>query len=238
MIDQAVILAGGRGMRLQEHTHSIPKALLPVGDRPIIDHIIYHLSRHSIRRLVIAGGYRYADLAASGLAGSKYGVEIELVDSGQDTNTGGRVAAVSKHLADAPFLLCWCDAVSNLDFTAMISQHEQSNALVTLGAVNPPARFGDLTLEGNQVTSYAEKPRQSDRWISGGYFVVEPKVVPMISGPQSSWEFDVLTRLADRGQLAAFRYSGLWQCMDTVHEHALLNSLFHSDQAFWPLAEK
>lgn len=122
-IHQAVILAGGRGLRLREHTHSLPKALLPVGDRPILDHILYHLSLYGIKRIVIAGGYRFADLLKQGFNENRYGMRVEAIDTGLHADTGGRIGALRDTLDPEPFLLSWCDALSNIDFGARTMPH-------------------------------------------------------------------------------------------------------------------
>lgn len=233
-IKQAVILAGGRGLRLQELTGTEPKALLKIGSHSMLELIVYHLSLHGIENVVIAGGYRCADLEASGIRNNNFGVSVQIADTGLETNTGERVLAVSGKLVAGPFLLCWCDALSDLDFSLMITQHLQSDAPVTLAAVHPPARFGDLALDQQRVVSYAEKASQLERWISGGYFAVDPDALAMISGPDSSWEHDVLTPLASQGKLDAYRHEGAWRCMDTIYEHHALNHLLDSGEAFWP----
>ncbi|MCP3951986.1 MAG: NTP transferase domain-containing protein [Desulfobacterales bacterium] len=232
---QAVILAGGRGLRLQERTHSLPKALMSIASRPILDHILYHLSVHGVSRVLIAGGYKFSELVSNGFDQVRYGMDVELIDTGLDTNTGGRIKALQNKLENGPFLMAWCDALSDIDLTAMYKQHTQNRALVTLGAVHPPARFGDLILKGDRVVSYAEKASQQDRWISGGYFVIEPSVLGMIPGQDASWEHDVLPGIMERDRLQAYKHHGAWQCMDTIFEYELLNSLYESNQAFWPI---
>lgn len=236
MIKQACILAGGRGMRLQERTKNLPKALMPIGCLTMLDYILIHLARHGIEHVVVAGGYLVDALISQGFNQPRHGLSLELVDTGLVADTGGRIKAVQSRLGAEAFLLCWCDALSDLDFSALVAQHRNSDALVTLAAVHPPPRYGDLQISGKKVVDYAEKARQINRWISGGYFVVEPEVVDSIDSPNTSWERDVLTRLTQQGQLDAYQHWGEWQCMDTLHELKLLQQLQNSGGAFWPQA--
>lgn len=233
-LQQAVILAGGKGLRLQEKTKACPKGLLDVDGRPILDHIIYHLSLHGITEVIIAGGYRFNDFLVFADTKSRYGVNVNVVDTGLHTNNAGRILSLESNIMSEPFLLCWCDALSDINFTAMYQQHINSEAEVTLAAVHPPARFGDLVLKGNKVTSYAEKSKQTERWISGGYYVVNRSALSRITSSESSWEYDVLTAISSQQKLDAYRHSGNWQCMDTVYEHEYLNELAKNNKSFWP----
>lgn len=221
-------------MRLQERTQDLPKALMPIGSLTMLDYILVHLARDGIERVVIGGGYRFNALVDQGFNQARHGLSIKLVDTGLVADTGGRVKAVQALLEKGSFLLCWCDALSNLDFRALIEQHQSSEALVTLAAVHPPPRYGDLQISGQTVVDYAEKEPQLNRWISGGYFVVEPEVVDLINTPSTSWERDVLTQLTQRGELDAYQHNGQWQCMDTLQELNYLQQLQISGDAFWP----
>ena len=232
---QAVILAGGRGSRLNEKTNALPKAMLTIGEAPILDHIIHHLIQSGVEQIIVASGYRHEIIEKHVQQTSYANVAVEVVNTGLNTNTGGRLKALENYLQGHAFIMCWCDAVSNININALYELHMTSDVLVTIAAVHPPARFGELALKGNQVISYAEKALQKDRWISGGYFVVETSVLDKIKGSDSSWEYDVLASLADTGQLQAYQHHDQWQCMDTVHEYDLLNELFSKGNAFWPL---
>ncbi len=236
MIEHACILAGGRGTRMLGSTEEQPKTLMKIGGAFLLDHILVHLAQSGVRRVSIAGGYKIDELARQGFDQERHGLALQLVDTGLDTNTAGRVLAMREQIGGQPFLLCWSDAVSNIDFTAMCAQHLADSAMLTLAAVHPPQRFGALQLTGNKVTHYAEKQRQSDHWVSGGYFVVNPEVLQLISGAESSWEHDVLTPISERGALHAYRHDGEWQCMDMQTEWHYLNQLIEQGNAFWPLA--
>lgn len=235
----AIILAGGKGLRLRELTHSSPKGLLPIGACAMIDHIIYHLAMHGIDSVTIAAGYRCEDYKAHFAQANNTALPVHVIDTGLEVDTGGRLKRLAKtifakHDNSEPVFLCWSDGLSDLDVSAMIAQHKASDHLVTLAAVHPPARFGDLQIEDDLVLSFAEKQKQKHRWINGGYFVIEPSVLSYISGDDSSWERDVLSTLSTQGKLGAYRHNGNWACMDTLHEHAELNHIVNSGKAFWP----
>ncbi|GHA18689.1 glucose-1-phosphate cytidylyltransferase [Arenicella chitinivorans] len=235
MIEHACILAGGRGTRMLGGAEQQPKTLMRVGGVFLLDHILVHLATSGVQRVTIAGGYKVEHLERHGFNRPRHGLDLQLIDTGLDTNTGGRVLALSSAIGDQPFLLSWSDAVSNVDFAAMCAQHQADSAELTLAAVHPPQRFGALRLHDRTVTHYTEKQRQSDHWVSGGYFVVNPSVLKMITGPECSWEHDVLTPLSQGGRLQAYRHEGDWQCMDIQSEWQYLNELVAQDRAFWPL---
>jgi len=236
----AIILAGGKGLRLRELTYACPKGLLPIGDSSLVDHIICHLAEHHVDSVTIAAGYRCNDYQVHFEQATNTPLPVKVVDTGLEVETGGRLKRLKKSVFDQrsngePILLCWSDGLSDLDISAMLAQHIASNNLVTLAAVPPPARFGDLQLDGNSVTNFAEKQPHADRWINGGYFIIDASILTYISGDSSSWEYEVLSTLSDQGRLGAYRHHGNWACMDTVHEHSELNELAKTDQAFWPM---
>lgn len=232
----AMILAGGRGQRLSELTHATPKGLLKVGDWTLLDLIVHHLATNGVDKVSIAGGFKVEQIQQH-FAQTGAAIPVDVVDTGSDTNTAGRIKRLLEHDndVDQACILCWSDGLSNIDFKAMLKQHAGQRCLVTLGAVHPPARFGELQIELGRVTSYSEKAAQLERWVSGGYFIIDPNVIDQIAGDNSSWEHDVLPSLVANCELAAYQHAGAWQCMDTLYEHELLNYLHASGQAFWPV---
>jgi glucose-1-phosphate cytidylyltransferase len=228
-----LILAGGRGSRLGELGNHCPKALVEVGGVPIIDHVMAHCRGLHGRRIVIAGGYRCADLARHVEGAQLSGVEV--IDTGPDSDTGARVSRSLGRLTGSRFLLCWCDALTDLDLARMAAFHERAAAAVTVAAVHPPERFGRVLLDGDRVTGFEEKKPDPDTWISAGYFVVEREAVDPDAAPSNSWERDVLPALAAGGTLAGYRHHGFWQCMDTPHEQHLLDVLARRDNPPWTI---
>jgi glucose-1-phosphate cytidylyltransferase len=252
---KAVILAGGRGSRLAEETVVRPKPLVEVGGRPIIWHIMNIYSAHGIVDFVVCAGYKgyllkeyFANL---GLHDSDVTFDlgagqvtyherahvswnVTVADTGDATMTGGRVRRVRRYLSpDEPFCLTYGDGVADVDIPATIELHRRSGRLATMTVVRPSARFGTVSLDGDQVTEMLEKDPAGAAQVNGGFFVVEPAVVDLIDGDASIWERDVLPRLAADGQLAAYEHRGYWQPMDTAWERDLLDDLWQSGRAPW-----
>jgi glucose-1-phosphate cytidylyltransferase len=254
---KTVILAGGLGTRLAEETGLKPKPMVEIGGRPILWHIMKHYGYHGFHEMVVALGYRgdvirryfldYAALRgtisidmASGRTSTADTVPpepwlVHLVETGDTTNTGGRLWRLREMVEAETFFLTYGDGVSDVDLTRLLAYHREHGALATVTAVRPPARFGSLELDGDRVSSFAEKPAASEGWINGGYFVFEPGVFEYLAGPDDSLELDVLPRLAAAGQLRAYRHPSFWQCMDTLRDVRLLESLWASDSAPWRL---
>jgi glucose-1-phosphate cytidylyltransferase len=249
-----VILAGGRGTRLAEETTVRPKPMVEIGGRPILWHIMHIYAAHGYRSFCVACGYKgemiksyfHAYLTHSSdlridlgsgrvdrLNDSPVDWRITLVDTGSDTMTAGRIQRVLPHLQPGPFLVTYGDGLGNVDIAALVAFHRAHGKLATVTAVRPPARFGDLQMEGDRVSSFAEKPQTHEGWINGGFFVFERGVVDYLDGDQQSLEREPLERLARDGQLMAYRHSGFWQPMDTVRERDLLESMWASGRAPW-----
>lgn len=254
---KVAILAGGLGTRLSEETVDKPKPLVEIGGKPILWHIMMHYSHYGFNEFVIALGYK-GDLIARWM--NKYsnlnenvtikvnientnrpnrkkptrvGWTIDLVDTGQETQTGGRIKRLAPWLGNETFMLTWSDSVSDVDLNELVTFHRSHGRLVTLTAIRPPPRFGHLNLEGDRVKRFKEKPPDSEGWINGAYFVLEPAVLNYIEGDKTQWEKEPLERLAKEGQLMAYRHTGFWQCMDTIHEKRLLEKLWQSGRAPW-----
>jgi glucose-1-phosphate cytidylyltransferase len=171
----------------------------------------------------------------SGQRARKAGWRVHLVDTGLETLTGGRVKRLAPWIGNAPFMLTWCDAVSNVDINSLLKFHYSHGRLATVTAVRPPPRFGHLVLEGNSVTEFKEKSQGSEGWINGAYFVLEPGIFGYIEGDSTQFEKEPLEQLARDNQLMAYRHEGFWQCMDTIHEKEVLEKIWQSGQAPWKI---
>lgn len=242
---QGVILAGGRGSRLA--AAGCPKPLVPVAGRPLLWHAVRHLNAFGIADVVVALGH-HADAVvrafAPGAAGRPGPVRCDtaalglahrltLIDTGTDVETGGRIARVAGHLERAPFVLAWCDGLTDLDIGALVACHRRHGRLATVAAVHPPSRFGHLFLEDDLAVAFREKPQLDDQWINGGFFVVEPEALAWIGGDRCSWERDVLAPLAAARRLAAYRHAGFWRCIDTPADLEDLAAVCRGASAPW-----
>lgn len=255
---KVAILAGGLGTRLSEETANKPKAMVEIGGRPILWHIMMHYSGFGFNDFVIALGYKGECIKRwmYDYYGLKKGARVEdnanltishdgkrsgsgwkvcLVDTGQETLTGGRIKRLAPFIGNQTFMLTWCDAVANVDLKALLKFHRSHGRLATVTAVHPPPRFGHLDLDGDRVTQFKEKPQDAEGWINGAFFVLEPGVFAYIKGDNTQWEKEPLERLAREGQLMAYRHLGFWQCMDTIREKQLLENLWQNNQAPWKI---
>ena len=232
---KVVILAGGRGMRLAEETSERPKSLVEVGGVPMLRHVMDLYAGQGLRDFVLALGYRaeqIRDFAESLPADWN----VEAVDTGIDTQTGGRLRRLAPQIGDERFLMTYADAVSNIDLHALLAFHERHGRLATVTAAHPPARFGRLSLDGERVVAFTEKPRDED-WVNGGFFVLEAGVLDHIEDDTTVWERGPMEQLAARGELMAFRHPGFWQCLDTIHDLRRLEELWRCG-APWLLKER
>ena len=251
---KTVILAGGLGTRLAEETEVRPKPMVEIGGQPILWHILKHYGFHGFTEFVVALGYKgeiikryfldYARLAGSmtvELAGGRVETHakpaedwiVHLIDTGQGTNTGGRVKRLRPWLGDSPFMITYGDGVGDVDLGALLRFHREQGRIATITAVRPPARFGGLVVEGDLVAAFAEKAQIGEGWINGGFLVCEPALFQYLDDDGTSLENDVLERLAREGQLAAYRHDGFWQCMDTLRDKRLLERLWQEGRAPW-----
>lgn len=248
------ILAGGLGTRLSEETIVKPKPMVEVGDKPMLWHIMSIYAAHGFKEFVIALGYKgeiikdyflnYLQHARSLSVDLKTGSVsmhegnhedwlIHLLDTGADTQTGGRIKRLAEFIGDEPFMLTYGDGVSNVDIPRLLDFHRAHGKLATLTAVRPPARFGQMAFDGDRVTQFEEKPQLGEGWINGGFFVLEPRIADYIEGDATLWEREPLEHLADQGELMAYRHDGFWQSMDTLRDVHLLNKLWQEGQAPW-----
>jgi glucose-1-phosphate cytidylyltransferase len=252
---RAVILAGGLGTRISEETHLKPKPMIEIGGKPILWHIMKIYSAHGVNEFVICCGYKgylikeyFAnyflhmsdvtfDMKHNSMEVHQRKAEpwrVTLVDTGENTMTGGRLKRVAKYVQeDECFCFTYGDGVADIDITREIAFHRQHGKLATVAAVQPPGRYGALQMEGARVLGFTEKPRGDGGYINGGFFVLSPRCIDLIEGDHSSWEGEVLTQLAQMGELMAFRHDGFWQPMDTLRDKNYLESLWVSGNAPW-----
>lgn len=252
---KAVILAGGLGTRISEETHLKPKPMIEIGGKPILWHIMKLYSAHGIDEFVICCGYKgylikeyFAnyflhmsdvtfDMANNQMEVHQQKAEpwkVTLVDTGEGTLTGGRLKRVAGYLRnEQAFCFTYGDGVADLDIGAEIAFHRRHGKWATVAAVQPPGRYGALRMQGQEVTGFTEKPRGDGGRISGGFFVLSPRVIELIDGDHTSWEGDTLARLAVQDQLMAFPHDGFWQPMDTLRDKTLLEDLWRSGRAPW-----
>jgi glucose-1-phosphate cytidylyltransferase len=253
---KVAILAGGLGSRLSEETTIKPKPMVEVGGKPMLWHIMSIYASYGYKEFVVALGYKgeiikdyflnYHHRARSLTVNLKNGdVQIHdgdsedwtvhLLDTGSETNTGGRVKRVADYIGNETFMLTYGDGVSNVSIPHLLEFHKQQKKMVTMTAVRPPARFGQMLIEDHRVVEFKEKPQIGEGWINGGFFVLEPGITKYISGDQTAWEFESLENIAADGQLAAYQHDDFWQCMDTIRDVHNLERLWQEGKAPWKL---
>jgi glucose-1-phosphate cytidylyltransferase len=231
--EPVVILCGGRGTRLREHTETIPKPLVEIGGHPILWHVIRIYAEQGFGRFVLCLGHK-GELIERFVKrnGLPEGLAIECVDTGEETPTGGRIARVGDRMAGERFCVTYADGVADIDLAALLEYHERQGALATMTVVRPELQFGVARLNGDGlVEGFEEKPRY-DGWINGGFFCFEPGVLDYLR-EDSVLEREPLEQLAAAGQLRAYRHTGFWDCMDTYKDAVLLNDLWASGRAPW-----
>jgi glucose-1-phosphate cytidylyltransferase len=254
---KVVILAGGLGTRLSEETVLKPKPMVQIGNFPILWHIMKGYSAHGIHDFILCAGYRgymikeyfanyflHQSDVTFDMKDNRMEVHekrsepwrVTIVDTGDDSMTGGRLKRVVPYLGNETFCMTYGDGVGNVDIRASIAFHRAHGKLATLTAVQPSGRFGALNLAGgDRVASFQEKPRGDGAWINGGFFVLDPRVIDFIEGDATIWERDPMERLAAEGQMMAFRHEGFWQPMDTLRDKQKLEELWESGQAPWKI---
>jgi glucose-1-phosphate cytidylyltransferase len=233
MSPPVVILCGGRGARLQEQTRSLPKPLIEIGGLPIVWHVIQIYAAQGFRSFVLATGYMAEQIAAwANDQRWPRGVEVEAIDTGVDTPTGGRVNRLREHVGDGTFCVTYADGVADIDLPRSLAFHREHRRVGTMTVVRPTLQFGIAELNGDDsVQGFVEKPR-AEQWVNGGFFSFEPGVFDYLDD-SSVLERDALGRLAADGQLAAFRHTGFWECMDTYKDAVQLNDLWSRGQPPW-----
>jgi len=229
---QVVILAGGLGSRLSEETHSIPKPMVRIGKKPIIAHIIDFYSSYNFSEVIVAAGYKFNVISQFFAGNFKNYPSVQVIDTGLETQTAGRLARLSK-IIKGDFMLTYGDGLSDVNLDSLIRFHYDQKRLATITAVHPPARFGSLELNGNQVRAFHEKSPVLEGWINGGFMVFKRDVLALITEDSVVLENDLLPRLAITDQLSAFRHSGWWYAMDTLRDKRTLNSLWDVGTVPW-----
>ena len=254
---KVVILAGGLGTRLSEETEIKPKPLVEIGDEPIIWHIMKIYSAYGFNEFFVALGYkgdlikRYfldyyslrrditldlANGAAKPQEAEHEDWKVHLIETGKDSMTGGRLKRLKEHLGDETFMLTYGDGISNVNISDLAEFHKKHGKLATVTAVHPPARFGEMLINDDDLTAaFSEKPQTHDGWINGGFMVLEPRVMDYLDGDDSVLEVDLLERLGEEGQLVAYRHPGFWQCMDTLRDKRLLDAAWANGDAAWKI---
>lgn len=255
---KAVILAGGLGTRLAEETEIKPKPMVEIGGQPILWHIMKHYAHHGFNEFFIALGYKsevikryfldYYTLKGNitiDFSNDKVEMHdkkcedwlINLIDTGPETNTGGRIKRLEPWLTDGTFMVTYGDGLCNVDLRELVRFHRSQGKIATVTAVRPPARFGGIIFDGDLVDTFTEKPQIGEGWINGGFLVFEPEIFEYLEGDHTSLEAHALERLAEDRQLVAYKHDGFWQCMDTLRDKRLLESLWREGRAYWKVWE-
>jgi len=257
---KTAILAGGKGTRLAEETSVRPKPMVEIGGKPILWHIMKIYSHYGFNDFAVALGYRGDDIkryfVEYGTLSGNLSIDlarpdpvtrhdqdaarwkIDLVETGDETLTGGRVKRLRPFMGEGTFMLTWGDGVSNIDIPKLIAFHRSHGKLATVSAVRPPARYGHMRFEGDRVAAFEEKPQTAEGWINGAFFVLEPQVFDYIEGDMVMFEHAPLENLARDGQLMAYRHDGFWAAMDTLRDKHVLQKLWDSGDRPWALWEK
>lgn len=253
---KVVLLAGGYGTRLSEYTQTIPKPMVSIGGKPMLWHIMKIYAHYGHKDFFVALGYKaeiikeyflhYKSLYSNFRVDLGSGMitplnepsidwKVTLIDTGTDTMTGGRVKKMKEFIGDETFLLTYGDGLSDVNIDQLLKFHKAHGKMVTMTAVHPGARFGELEMDGGRVLSFKEKPQLGQGWINGGYFVIEPRFLDLIEGDSTMLEREPLEKLVELDELRAFKHDGFWQCMDTKRDHELLETMWVSKNAPWNL---
>ena len=253
---KCVILAGGKGTRLAEETRFLPKPMLEIGGKPVLWHIMKIFYTYGVKEFIICLGYKgfcikeyfsnyflhQSDIRFDFKNGTHEVLrdvsedwQVTLIDTGSETMTGGRLKRVAEYIGDEDFYFTYGDGVGDIDISKLTELHKQEGRLATVTATSPPSRFGDMICDENKVISFKEKSRDQAIWINGGFFLMSPKVIDLISDDDTIWEDIPMRKLVSMEQLSVYRHSGFWQPMDTLAEKNLLNHLWDTNEAPWNL---
>jgi glucose-1-phosphate cytidylyltransferase len=253
---KVAILAGGLGTRLSEETVIKPKPMVEIGGKPMLWHIMNIYAAYGYKEFVVALGYKGEMIKDYFLNyhyrtrsltvklntgeiiahdGNSEDWTVHLLDTGSETQTGGRIKRLANFIGKEQFMLTYGDGVSNVNIPELLKFHKKQGKMTTLTAVRPSARFGQMVVQDGKVLQFKEKPQIGEGWINGGFFVMEPEIVDYIRDDQTSWEFESLEKLASEGQVAAYQHEAFWQCMDTIRDVSLLEKLWMEGNAPWKI---
>lgn len=256
---KVVLLAGGLGTRISEESHLKPKPMIEIGGKPILWHIMKLYAHYGYNEFIICAGYKQqiikewfsgyfiynSDVTFDFSQGNKLIVhnqfsepwKVTVVDTGLTTMTGGRVKRVKEYIGNEPFFLTYGDGVSDIDIRATVEFHKRHGKLATMTAIQPEGRFGVMDIQGDQMMAFREKNKEDSGWINGGFMVLDPKVIDYVDNDSIMFEKEPLERIAAEGELMCYRYSGFWQCMDTLRDKEKLESMWVNGRALWKVWE-
>ena len=220
---KVIILAGGLGTRMSEYTKTIPKPMVKIKKKPILVHIMEHYYSYGFKDFIIAGGYKSQIIKDYFKKKNKHNWNVNIINTGLNTMTGGRLKRLKKYLEDESFLMTYGDGISNVDIKKLIFFHNKNKKIMTLTAVRPPARFGTLKISGNIVKYFKEKSQIDEGWINGGFFVIDPKIFRYLKNDRTILERQPIEQLTKEKQLIAYKHKDFWQCFDTKRDIDLLN---------------
>ena len=230
---KVILLAGGFGTRLSEHTDTIPKPMVKIGDKPILWHIMNFYAQYNHKNFYVTLGYK-GEIVKEYFSDTFKDWKINLIDTGQKTMTGGRVKRIQKFIGNETCLLTYGDGLANINLNSLIDFHKKHGKLITVSAVRPPARFGAIKLDGNRVTKFKEKSVMDEGWINGGFFVIEPGFFDFIDGDDTYLEREPLERAVRENELFAYKHDGFWQCMDTKRDRDNLEEIYSKGAPWLP----
>ncbi|QLH05796.1 glucose-1-phosphate cytidylyltransferase [Nitrosopumilus ureiphilus] len=229
---KAVILAGGFGTRISEETHLKPKPMIEIGGKPILWHIMKRYSAYGINEFVICSGYM-GNVIKDYFKKKHEDWEVNVLDTGKNTMTGGRLKRVKKYIKNETFCFTYGDSLNNANISNIIKFHKDKGKLATVTACHPPEKYGILKIERDMVVSFEEKPEKNNEWVNAGYFVLEPQIFELIKDDSTVWEKEPMKQLISKNQFSAFKHKGFYKSMDTISDRNFLEKLWNNDNAEW-----
>jgi glucose-1-phosphate cytidylyltransferase len=230
---KVVILAGGLGSRLSEYTKKIPKPMVKIGNEPLISHIIKLYIKYGFNDFIVAGGYKYKIIENYFNNYKNKKIKIRVVNTGLNALTGSRILKLKKYLNNETFMMTYGDGISDVNLRKLLKYHEDNKKILTLTAVHPQARFGELIIKKNLVKEFNEKPQLQKGWINGGFFVVEPDIFKFLSKKNQMLEREPITKLVKNKNLIAYKHNKFWFCMDTLRDKIVLENIYKKNKKVW-----